>query len=70
MDNMKNTQKDIAKKFGISESTVSLLITGLRYTKDADLALELARYTGQRGVTFINPKYRETYAKAYPRLKK
>ena len=67
---MKNTQKDIARKFGISESTVSLLMAGLRYTKDSDLALELAKYTGQRGITYINPKYRTTYAKAYPRLKK
>lgn len=67
---MDRKQREVANKHGVSESTVSLLISGVRYTKDAALAVQLAKLTGRKGIEFINPKYRETYGKAYPRLNK
>jgi transcriptional regulator with XRE-family HTH domain len=63
-------QTEIARKHGVSESTVSLLISGQRFTKDADLALDIAKITGKRGIEYINPKYRSVYGKAYPRLRR
>ena len=66
---MTKKQKDIADSFGISESTVSLIVSGRRYTKNAKLAMQIARKTGKAGIEYINPKLRTVYQKAYPRLK-
>jgi transcriptional regulator with XRE-family HTH domain len=63
-------QREIARKHGVSESTVSYLISGSRFTNRVELALDVARITGKKGIEFINKSYRTVYGKACPRLLK
>jgi plasmid maintenance system antidote protein VapI len=66
---MDKKQKDIARKHEVSESTVSLLVNGKRYTKDVKLAMQIAKAFGTNAIDYINPKFRALYTRAYPRLK-
>ena len=61
-------QRTIAEKHDISESSVSYIKAGTRYTRSARLAMDIARLTGKKPIEYINPKSRAVYLLAYPEL--
>ena len=67
MENIR--QKEIAKKHNVTEATVSYILSGKRYTKNVQLAIDLAKLKGTRAIDYINPSYRKIYEKAYPKMK-
>lgn len=39
---------------------------GTRHTFDVEIAVEMSKRTGQPSITFISPKVKDAYVKAYP----
>lgn len=67
------TQKEIAKQFRVSESTISQLISDKdarhkRYTQNVSLAIALAQREGTKPIQYINPSMRQLFLRAYPEL--
>jgi len=58
----------IAKKFKISNSLVTDISKKRRYTRDRNLALQLAAITGDKPINYIHPSMRDAYKTAYPIL--
>jgi hypothetical protein len=65
---IKNTQKEIAKKHCISEAMVSRLLSYDKTTDRHELARDLSKFCGKPAITFIHPRHREVFKKAYPRI--
>lgn len=64
------TQSDLARKYKKSESTISYILAGTRYTRDVLLAIDLSRISDKKAIEYIHPNLRDVYQTAYPELKK
>jgi len=68
MPNMKPIE--IATKTNVSPMMVSLLKRGKTKTTNIQLAIEVARLTGKKPISFISNRVRSAFLKAYPDLDK
>jgi len=63
-------KRQLARRFGISNSMISYICNGDRYTQDQDLAIAIGELMGVKPINFIHPKLRKVYLKAFSGLGK
>ena len=61
-------QIDIAATYGISESLVSRMIKGDRWTDNLSLAMSLSKLTGKKPKVFLRDNIRELAVLVHPEL--
>ena len=62
------TMQEIADAHKVSIRFVFYVKNGERYTFLPQLAIDIARLTGKRPITYFNPEYRRTLKKFTPQL--
>lgn len=60
----------IAKNHKVHETLVSHIRSGNKFTDNILLAIDIAKLTGKKPITFIRPRLRELALQAHPELNK
>jgi hypothetical protein len=61
-------QCEIAEQYHVSESLICRIKNGERWTDNMNLAIDIAKTTKEKPISYISPRLKDLMLKAYPNL--
>ena len=61
-------QCEIAEQYHVSESLICRIKNGERWTDNMNLAIDIAKTTQEKPITYIHPRMKDLMLRVYPKL--